>query len=224
MRSRPNVTADAGGLCLQAGNAAILRGGSESFHSSRAIVAALRRGSQPPACPRPRCSWCRPRDRAAVGHDADHDRVHRRDRAARRALADRAGAARKPHPGDRASRRHLPRLCRQRRRPGQGAQDRAERQDAAHRRVRRDRDPAGRPRRCRDPCCRRSWPICTRPAARSRGDDAVRALDPAGQAGDRGGLAHRISRRHPRGARGRRRRTRRSSTSTTTARTTPTRS
>ena len=37
--SRPNVTADAGGLCLRSGNAAILRGGSESFHSSTAIVA-----------------------------------------------------------------------------------------------------------------------------------------------------------------------------------------
>ena len=35
--SRPNVTADAGALCLKAGNAAILRGGSESTHSSRAI-------------------------------------------------------------------------------------------------------------------------------------------------------------------------------------------
>jgi glutamate-5-semialdehyde dehydrogenase len=39
--SRPNVTADAGALCLKAGNAVILRGGSESFHSSRAIHAAL---------------------------------------------------------------------------------------------------------------------------------------------------------------------------------------
>src|SRR5579863_9894644 len=39
--SRPNVTADAGALCLKAGNAVILRGGSESFRSSRAIHAAL---------------------------------------------------------------------------------------------------------------------------------------------------------------------------------------
>lgn len=38
--SRPNVTADAGALCLKAGNAVILRGGSDSFHSSRAIHAA----------------------------------------------------------------------------------------------------------------------------------------------------------------------------------------
>ena len=42
--SRPNVTADAGALCLKAGNAVILRGGSESFHSSRAIHACLQQG------------------------------------------------------------------------------------------------------------------------------------------------------------------------------------
>ena len=42
--SRPNVTADAGAIALKSGNAAILRGGSESFHSSRALVAALRQG------------------------------------------------------------------------------------------------------------------------------------------------------------------------------------
>ena len=42
--SRPNVTADAGALCLKAGNAAILRGGSESFLSSRAILACLQEG------------------------------------------------------------------------------------------------------------------------------------------------------------------------------------
>ena len=42
--SRPNVTADAGALCLKSGNAVILRGGSESFHSSRAIHSAMVRG------------------------------------------------------------------------------------------------------------------------------------------------------------------------------------
>src|SRR4029077_16343637 len=42
--SRPNVTADAGVLCLKSGNAAILRGGSDSMRSSRAIVAALDQG------------------------------------------------------------------------------------------------------------------------------------------------------------------------------------
>src|SRR5690349_22163713 len=42
--SRPNVTADAGALCIKSGNAAILRGGSESFHSSRALHAAIVEG------------------------------------------------------------------------------------------------------------------------------------------------------------------------------------
>jgi glutamate-5-semialdehyde dehydrogenase len=42
--SRPNVTADAGALCLKSGNASILRGGSESFHSSQAILACLQEG------------------------------------------------------------------------------------------------------------------------------------------------------------------------------------
>src|SRR5258708_25622676 len=55
--SRPNVTADAGGICLKSGNAAILRGGSESFHSSAAIAAGLRRGLSaarpPPAANHP---------------------------------------------------------------------------------------------------------------------------------------------------------------------------
>jgi glutamate-5-semialdehyde dehydrogenase len=48
--SRPNVTADAGALCLKSGNAVILRGGSDSFHSSRAIHACLVRGWKAPAC------------------------------------------------------------------------------------------------------------------------------------------------------------------------------
>ena len=52
--SRPNVTADAGTLCLKAGNAAILRGGSDSLRSSRAIVEALAsRACAPPACRKP---------------------------------------------------------------------------------------------------------------------------------------------------------------------------
>ncbi len=42
--SRPNVTADAAGLCLKSGNAAILRGGSEAIHSNRAIAACIRQG------------------------------------------------------------------------------------------------------------------------------------------------------------------------------------
>jgi glutamate-5-semialdehyde dehydrogenase len=65
--SRPNVTADAGGLSLRAGNAAILRGGSESFHSSRAIVTAVRSGLKRAGLPEDAVQLVPTRDRAAVG-------------------------------------------------------------------------------------------------------------------------------------------------------------
>ncbi len=65
--SRPNVTADAGALCLKAGNAAILRGGSESFHSSRAILACLQDGLRSADLPEAAISSPPTTDRAAVG-------------------------------------------------------------------------------------------------------------------------------------------------------------
>lgn len=65
--SRPNVTADAGGLCLKSGNAAILRGGSESFHSARAILAALHTGLDAAGLPRDAIQMPPTTDRAAVG-------------------------------------------------------------------------------------------------------------------------------------------------------------
>jgi glutamate-5-semialdehyde dehydrogenase len=65
--SRPNVTADAGGLCLKAGNAAILRGGSESFHSSGAILDCLRRGLAEAGLPEAAIQRVPTTDRAAVG-------------------------------------------------------------------------------------------------------------------------------------------------------------
>ena len=65
--SRPNVTADAGGLCLKSGNAAILRGGSESFHSSAAIHAALVAGLRAAGLPETAIQRVPTRDRAAVG-------------------------------------------------------------------------------------------------------------------------------------------------------------
>ncbi len=64
--SRPNVTADAGGLCLKAGNAAILRGGSESFHSSGAIHACLVEGLRAAGLPEDAIQRVPTRDRAAV--------------------------------------------------------------------------------------------------------------------------------------------------------------
>ncbi len=65
--SRPNVTADAGGLCLKAGNACILRGGSESFHSSRAIFASLQEGLRAARLPEACIQMVPTTDRAAVG-------------------------------------------------------------------------------------------------------------------------------------------------------------
>ncbi|MGH7092623.1 MAG: glutamate-5-semialdehyde dehydrogenase, partial [Stellaceae bacterium] len=65
--SRPNVTADAGGLALKSGNAAILRGGSESFHSSRALVAALGDGLRAAGLPAAAIQLVPTRDREAVG-------------------------------------------------------------------------------------------------------------------------------------------------------------
>ena len=65
--SRPNVTADAGALCLMSGNAAILRGGSESWHSSRAIAAALRRALGETGLPEGCIQPVPTTDRAAVG-------------------------------------------------------------------------------------------------------------------------------------------------------------
>ncbi len=65
--SRPNVTADAGALCLKAGNAVILRGGSESFRSIRAIHAALAAGLAEAGLPAAAISLVPTRDRAAVG-------------------------------------------------------------------------------------------------------------------------------------------------------------
>ncbi len=65
--SRPNVTADAGALCLKAGNAVILRGGSESFRSGRAIHAALVMGLVEAGLPSSAIALVPTRERAAVG-------------------------------------------------------------------------------------------------------------------------------------------------------------
>ena len=64
--SRPNVTADAGALCLKAGNAVILRGGSESFHSARAIHDCMVEGLRRVGLPEDAIQLVPTRDRAAV--------------------------------------------------------------------------------------------------------------------------------------------------------------
>jgi glutamate-5-semialdehyde dehydrogenase len=65
--SRPNVTADAAGLCLKSGNAAILRGGSEALRSNRAIAACMHEGLDAAGLPRTSIQVIATADRAAVG-------------------------------------------------------------------------------------------------------------------------------------------------------------
>jgi glutamate-5-semialdehyde dehydrogenase len=65
--SRPNVTADAAGLCLKAGNAAILRGGSEAIHSNQAIAACVHEGLKAVKLPEAAVQVIETTDRAAVG-------------------------------------------------------------------------------------------------------------------------------------------------------------
>jgi len=65
--SRPNVTADAAALCIKSGNAVILRGGSESFHSSHAIYDCLRSGLESAGLPGEAVQMVPTTDRAAVG-------------------------------------------------------------------------------------------------------------------------------------------------------------
>ena len=66
--SRPNVTADAGALCLKSGNAVILRGGSESFYSSRAIHECLEQGLSAAGLPKEAIQIIPTTDRSAVGY------------------------------------------------------------------------------------------------------------------------------------------------------------
>lgn len=66
--SRPNVTADAAALCIKSGNAIILRGGKEAVHSSRAIVAILKRAAQEFGIPEDALGQVEVADREAVGY------------------------------------------------------------------------------------------------------------------------------------------------------------
>jgi glutamate-5-semialdehyde dehydrogenase len=65
--SRPNVTADAAALCLKSGNATVLRGGSEAFHSNQAIAARIHRGLEAAGLPADGVQVLATTDRAAVG-------------------------------------------------------------------------------------------------------------------------------------------------------------
>ena len=203
--SRPNVAADAGGLALKSGNAAILRGGSESV--------LIRRGR-----------WWRrwrraARCRAAGGRDAAG--ADPRPRRVGMMLAMSGvidiivprGGASLIERVQRESRipviAHLEGLCHTyihaAADPEKARAIVAQRQDAAGD-LRRDRDVAGRRARSRSRCCRRSSPICATPAASCAATRRCSRSMPDAAAGERGGLAHRISRRDPGGRGGRRRR------------------
>ena len=143
--SRPNVTADAGALAVKAGNAAILRAGSESLNSALAIHAALVAGLKSAGLPEAAIQLVPTPDRAAVGPYARRPRRHhRRHRAARRQEPGRARAEGGARAGVRAPRRPVPHLRRPRRRSRHGGRHRAQRQDAPHRRVRGDGNAARR--------------------------------------------------------------------------------
>ena len=146
--SRPNVTADAGALCLKSGNAAILRGGSDSLRSSRAIVAALAQGLREAGLPEAAIQLIPTRDRAAVGLmlnglDGNIDVIV--PRGGKSLVARVQAEARVPVFA------HLEGVCHvyvdKRRVARYGQENRSQRQNAAHRRLRRRRDPAGRSRR-----------------------------------------------------------------------------
>ena len=70
--SRPNVTADAGSLCLKSGNASILRGGSESYYSSIAIIESLKEGLKAAGLPQATIQLVPTTDRAAVARPRPH--------------------------------------------------------------------------------------------------------------------------------------------------------
>ena len=94
--SRPNVTADAGGLCVKAGNAAVLRGGSDSFETSGLLIDCLQDGFAAAGLPREAVQRIPTKDRAAVGGMLRAPRPDRCDRATRRRQPDRAPCLAKP--------------------------------------------------------------------------------------------------------------------------------
>jgi len=98
--SRPNVTADAAGLCLKSGNAAILRGGSEAIHSNRAIAACLRRALVDSGLSQDAVQLVDSTDRALVGALLQKRTICRCDYSPWWQIADRARGSRIACPCD----------------------------------------------------------------------------------------------------------------------------
>ena len=166
--SRPNVTADAGALCLKAGNAAILRGGSDSHHSEPRHPGLPRpRACARPACPTTAIQLVPTTDREAVGLmlkglDGAIDVIV--PRGGKSLVARVQEEARVPVFA------HLEGICHtyvdRSADLAMAKADRRQRQDAAHRRVRRHRDAAGRRQGAAPATCRRWSKRCSKPAAR----------------------------------------------------------
>ena len=144
--SRPNVTADAAGLCLKSGNATILRGGSEALASNLAIAGCIHEGLAAAGLPREAVQVVETSDRAAVGMlitmDAHVDVIVPQGRQ----RAHRASEPRSPRPDHQAPGRQLPRLHRRPRRPRHGPRRSGQREDLPLRDLRCDGDAAGRAR------------------------------------------------------------------------------
>src|SRR5882757_9880050 len=195
--SRPNVTADAGALCLKSGNAAILRGGSESQHSSRSLHECLAHGLQSAGLPAQCIQLVPVTDRAAVGYMLAGMSEYLDVIVPRggKTLVERVQKeARVPVIG------HLEGNCHVY--IDRDADVRMARTIALNAKMRRTRNAAGRPRlrghtpgsdRARSDRCR------LRGARRCHGARGGSARAP----GERGGLVHRVPRRDHRRARGR---------------------
>ena len=143
--ARPNVTVDASALCLKAGNAVVLRGGSEAARSNAAI--ARRPCGDALETPVSRATRCRCSRRAIATACASFCSRPRRSISPSRAAARRSSASCSENarvPGHRARQRGLPPLRRRRRRRRDGDASRGQRQAAAPGHVQRDRVPARR--------------------------------------------------------------------------------
>ncbi len=145
--SRPNVTADAGALCLKSGNVCILRGGSDSAQSSAAIHAAMLEGLHAAGLPEATITRVPTTDREAVGLMLEGlGGRHRPHHPARRQRAHQPRDGGGAGAGARASRRRLPRLYPCQSRSSGSAGHRGERQDAADLGLRSGGNAAARPR------------------------------------------------------------------------------
>ena len=158
--NRPNVTSDAAGLCIKAGNAALLRGSSTALRSNIAVASVLRDALAKHGLPEDardprRGHRLRDGDRGDAAH-----RLRRLPDPAWRAVVDPEHPGERDRSGDHRRRRQLSRLRRRVRRSRRSGEDRRERQDATAERLQRG-GVAGRARRRRRRASSRASPTCS---------------------------------------------------------------